>query len=563
MPAAAYLLSLINSWSKSLNRFPLFILGCIVACVYFSYLQYDANTYSNKIGMPLILGLGSIFLAYLVIENFQLQSLKKWAVLIGAVILALFYYYCLPTKDDYNLKWPELSFISILVIFHLAYSIIPFLSKKNEDGFLRYNINILENFAESAVLCLILFGLLILALYALKTLFGLPYTGRSTMHLFIWILGLVHSINFLSAYPILPIQFSTLHQYNTRFFKILVLYISIPVMLIYGLITIAYIFKMFLGGIYEPWITAMCGWYIGIGLVVYLFNKIFITDNESAFAVLFNKYFALFSLPIVALFIYCTIKNTNDEGVNTSNYYSIIMCLVSAIIFGLLSVKKNFNLVWVPGIVLIASLFSIISGPLNVWTYPLTNQKTRLVNALKDKGIIKNDSFDYTINVDEKWARSIENNIYAVESLGDLSFLKKYDKSKTLSDTIRSYQLIEKLNLFKGQVTQAMDSKYYDFVPIIKLKEGNQIYPIINKYVNAKKDYAGLRVSSAGNLLVVENGIATDSIQLLLSDTNHQNITAVTQIKKDTFDLYITNLTFKSSENKCTIEDFNGIVVKR
>ncbi len=563
MSINTYIISLIRNWSKAFTRFPLFLIGCAVVCFYFSYLQYDYHPYSSKIALPLVLGLGGIFLVYLIIERFQLSGIRKWLAFSMAIGFALLYYICLPAKEDYHIRWPEFTFLSILLSFHLAYCVILFLNKKDESGFLRYNINVIENFTESSILCLILFGLLTLALYALKTLFGLPFSGRSTMHLFIWIAGFVHSINFLSAFPSFPIQEATLHKYNTRFYKILVLYISIPVMIIYSLITMAYIIKMFLGGNYEPWITTMCGWYIGIGLVVYLFNRLLIKDNESLPAQLFDKYFPLLSIPIVALFIYCTFKNINEEGVNTSNYYSILMSLVSAIIFGLLTFKKDFNLVWIPCILLFATLFSIASGPLNVWTYPLVNQKARLVKALQNEGVIKNGAFDFKVNISEQSGKDIEKSIYAIEFVGDLNFLKIYDKDNVLSDSLLSYQFMEKLNFPKGQSSPGMNNKYYDFVPIIKLKEGNQIYPIVNKYVNTNIDYSGLKVGHIGNILVFENGMAIDSISISLKNINQQNITSVSQIKKDTFDLYITNLTYASELNKCKVEDFNGIVVKR
>ncbi len=563
MVIATYMLSLISNWSKSFVRFPLFILGCMLVCVYFSYIQYDHQSYESKIAMPLILSLGSIFLAYVVSEVFQLNEIKKWALLLTAIGIGVLYYFCLPITEDYQLKWPGFTFITLLLIFHLAYAIVPFYKNKNEDGFLRFNVNVLENFTESSFLCLILFGLLILALYALKTLFGMPYSGRSTMHLFIWIAGFVHSINFLSTYPSLPVQSSSLHKYTSRFYKILVLYISIPVMLLYCLITLAYIIKISFGGNYEPWIIAMCGWYIAIGLVVYLFNKLYLKDNESTLALMYDKYFAAISLPIVGLFIYCIVKNVDNDGVNISNYYSILLAIIAVTIFCLININKRLNLVWLPTIVSIGALFSIVPGPLNVWSYPASNQKQRLLSAMQNIGSLKNETINFDVKIDSLTSLKLEKNIYAVESNGDLNFLKKYDKLDLLSDTIMSYELIEKLNLYKGLTNKLTDSRYYDFIPIIKLYKGSEIYPVINKYVNAQKDYSGIRVGLSGSLYVIQKGLVIDSIILSISVLKSQKITTISQIKKDTFDLYINGITFEPYGDQCKVEDFTGIVVKR
>lgn len=562
MNIASYIHSMVNNWSKAIVRFPLFIIGCLLTCTYFSYIQYKNIPHKDHIVMPLFIGLGGILLASIINESFKIAAIKKAIAYTLAIATALVYYFLLPHTESYSVVWPELTFTSLILVFHLSYAIAPFVKNSNEDAFLRYNVHVLEIFVESALLCTILFALLNLALYALKTLFGLSHDYTSIAHLFIWITGFVHSVNFLSAFPALPVQVDTLHRYTTRFYKTLVLYISIPVMIIYGLIVMAYIVKLAIGGSYQPWITSMCGWYLGIGLLVLLFSKLYLKDNSGELAVIFNKYFAIVSLPIVLLFIYCTYTNIAEEGLNSSNYYSVLMAAVSVVLLGCLAFYKEFNLIWIPTTILLFTLLSILPGPFNAWTMPLNALKTRLTSQLHESGNIKNDVLNFDAKIDSLKSIQIEKTIYSLGYNEELQFLKAYDKNQLLPDTIKSYTLIEKLQLNKNYTASPLESKYYDYLPAIDIQQAT-LYPIINKYFNIINGFTGLKISNEGNVLVYENLNVTDSLIIPIQAVDRQKISLVSSVKKDSFEIYVTNLSYQVMGGKCKIEDLTGIALKK
>jgi Domain of unknown function (DUF4153) len=516
----------------------------------------------DYIVMPMFIGLGGILLTDIISQSLSYLGIRKVIGYIVAIVAAIAYYYLLPHTQSYNVEWPEFSFVSLILAFHLSYAIAPFIKNKNENAFLRYNVHILEIFVESALLCIILFTLLNLALYALKTLFGMSHDYTSIAHLFIWITGFVHSLTFLSSFPLLPVQEDTLHKYSTRFYKTLVLYISIPVMIIYGLIVMAYIIKLAIGGSYQPWITSMCGWYIGIGLVVFLFNKLYLKDKNGELAILFDKYFAKISLPIVLLFIYCTFTNIADEGLNISNYYSILMSAGSCILFGCLAFFKKFNLIWIPITVLMFTIFSILPGPFNAWTMPLNAQRSRLVKQLEEAGNIKNGVLNFDAKIDSLTSIQIESTIYTIGYNSDLQFLKSYDKNQLLPDTIKSYTLIDKLQLNKNYTSNPIESKYYDYLPAIDIHQA-RMYPIVNKYFNVTNPYTGLKISTIGNVLIYENNKITDSLIVSMNAIGQQKISLESLIKKDSFDVYINNLSYQVIGEKCSIEDLTGIAFKK
>jgi hypothetical protein len=560
---ATFLSSTTKNWSKAFSRFPIFIIVIAFFCGYLSYLQSTNVSHNERISMPMILALGGIFFTYLFNENFQIKSYKKWIGFGLAGLLAIGFYFILPEVPHYRLRWTYITFTSLLFIFHLMYAVIPFFRNKDEEMFLRYNVNVLEAFAESILLNMILYGLLCLAIYAVKTLFDLGFDNDLFMHLFIWIAGFINTINFLSNYPDIPINKATQNKYNSRFYKILVQYIGIPVMIIYGVIILAYTIKIAVGSDFKPWITSMCAWYISIGLLVYLLNRLYLKDNIGKVAKSFDQYFPIASLPVVLLFAYSAWKNINQSGITIEYYYLTLMVVFSLVVFILMSLKKDFDLRWFPYILIGLAVFSILPGSWNSWTLPVKNQEKRLISMLKENGWIENE----TLNLDQKPivknAAQIEQTIYNIESFGNLNILNKYDKNKLLRDTMMAYELIEKLKLQSYNTPKAMDNKYYESLPVIDVLAGQKIYPIINKYVAAKADYTGIRVSDSGKMVVYEKGVASDSMILNIDQINNQKISISTLIEKDTFDFYIQNLAFEKKGNDCKVEDLVGLVIRR
>jgi hypothetical protein len=334
-------------------------------------------------------------------------------------------------------------------------------------------------------------------------------------------------------------------------------------MIIYGIIILAYGIKIVIGSNFKPWITSMCAWHISIGLLVYLLNRLFLKDNTGKVATLFDKYFPIASLPVILLFAYSTWKNTNDSGITTDYYYLLLMVVFSLVVFIMITVKKNFDLRLIPYVLLGLALFSILPGSWNSWTLPVKNQEKRLITMLKENGWIENETLNLDQKSNVKDASKIEQAIYNTDSYGNLNFLNKYDKNKLLSDTIMAYELVEKLNLQSYNSPKAMDSKYYESLPVIDVSAGQKIYPIVNKYVAAKVDYTGIRVGESGKILVYEKGIANDSILINYDQINAQKIVLSTIIKKDSFDIYLTNCTFQRVGQECRIEDLIGVVIKK
>ncbi len=557
-----YFNNLRSNWAKAINRFPIFIFASSLLCVFLSYVTHYNVPDIENILMASLIGLAGIFATYLYNERFEILGIKKWFGFILSLMLAVLVYYVLPSKNNWHIQWPSYVVVTSLAIFHFLYACIPFINKKDNSNFLRYNVYVLEIFFESFLLCLILYGLLALALYSLKLLFGLSNSGEFATNLLIWIAGFVHTINFLSNYPSLSNNCQEIKKFKSRFFKILVLNIGIPVIALYGTIIIAYILKMLLNKNYEPWITEMCSWYIVIGLIIYSFSRLYDLDNESKLANVFNKYMPIFSLPIIGLLVYSIVKNYTDTGFTSSTYYLILLALGSIVIFSTLIFNKNVNLLLFPYTLITCALFSILSGPYNVWTYPLSNQKVALIKTFEQSKIIENGAFNFTNKLNAGEARKVEKNLYFIDGQMQLNYLKAYDKKKEFKDSITLSELITKLNLSSTLGTNYNnDNKYYEIIPVIDVKSSEKVYTVLNKYVNLPKEFTGIKVGFSGKIIVYQKGNQVDSLQIKHRDISQQKMQLISIAKKDSFDFYIGSMSYISKAENCEVVDFTGVVI--
>ncbi|MBK8698695.1 MAG: DUF4153 domain-containing protein [Saprospiraceae bacterium] len=566
MKIATYIREYLSNWSAASKRFPVFLLWVSALCVYFCYrIVSDVE--------PDIRILWTLALAALFSLNISLfTALKGYSGTVAYLCqlvspaFTLIFYTLLPAEDAESTVWAVVLFAVLMLIFHLTLSLLPFLKARNESSFLTYNMKLLENMAESLLMAGILFLGLSLAVVSIDALFNTTI-GRGEMygHLAIWIFLWLNSLNFVSSFPSIPVTEEKADTFQSRFFRIFVNYICIPVTLIYALILYAYTVKvMFDVEAIKIWTSSMCTWYFGVGIFSYLTSRVYLLHNNSSASQWFVKYFYHISIVPLILYMYAGYRFIIENGITEESYY-----LVLAIVFATLSLvymlgsKVKDQRFYGASMIVLATI-SVVTGPWNVWNLSLSNQQDRLVDFLEERGNLRDGMLvKGKSNAKPDGDQVLRETLMYLDQRFALDPLKERDKEKILGDSITLNSIGEALDISglssRLSPKEEVKSVFWPHLPVIDLKGTLEMRPVQNKYVEIKADYKGYKVTDHGTLAYYESGKLVNEMALTVSNlkSDHLLIMQDNQVVK----VYFTNLNYREDQGKLALEDVVGTAI--
>ena len=182
-----------------------------------------------------------------------------------------------------------------------------------------YNIQVFLSWIKSAFYALVTYLALCLALVAMDQLFDINIPSIHYLRLFIVMTGIFQVAFFLSDFPD---EYYHLTFTASPIFRVFTSYIAIPVTLIYGLILLAYIVRIFLGYEMVEWVFVLCIWYFVIGILTWLFSLYFENQDDNPWMVWFRKWFFILSVPILLLLLIALFRHISDKGILEEFYIS-------------------------------------------------------------------------------------------------------------------------------------------------------------------------------------------------------------------------------------------------
>lgn len=333
-----------------------------------------------------------------VFERFFLRQSQRWALLGGSALLAIGYFFLLPADDPFGMVALVKTLVLVFALF-IAFVWIPSIGNP-KVGFHQSFLA-----AVKAGLVTVLFsGVLLLGIGAIfgavnQLLFEVDF--RFFGHTTNVIVSLFAPLYFLSLMPFYPGKGESLVPQEgwskreeelaasfavPRFLEILLLYIIIPLTVVYTVILLLYIVQnigsaFWTNNLLEPLLVS----YAVVVILVFLLS----CNLEHRIARLFQKVFPKILIPIVLLQTIASILRIGERGVTHGRYYVIlfgVFATVAAIIFSFRPVRQNGLIV---PVLLVLSAISLIP-PIDAFTVARNSQVAFLERHLEQNGMLQN-----------------------------------------------------------------------------------------------------------------------------------------------------------------------------
>jgi len=482
------------------TRFPVSSFLAIIGSLILMYAIDSGDTPSTLINLILVCGVGVLSNIALTIaaESHQWNPTITWgARLTLGVCLFFFYFIFLPTSYDvYNAHTFRLPFqmASVILFLHLLVSYIPFLFRGSEEDFWEYNKDVFLRFVESIFYAFFLFVGLSIALLALDKLFGIDLDGVSYPRLFIFLVGIFHTLYFLSKYP--TIFYDNEIKKPIKAYLIFSQYILIPLVLVYLAILYAYAAQIAVKWeLPQGWVSQLSLWFSVVGIFAFLLNYFNHKFSDFKLTSYFKKYFfPALLLPTVLVFI-AIYRRVSEYGVTELRYVVALLgvWLLGITIYFNLAKKKKIKVI--PISLSLIVLLPILTGPLSMFNVAVSSQQKRFKQDLVDRSLLvdkqliplKRKSLD--INSDSSIAVAKPDSIYYEDKFVLSSAIRYLDKR---TDFIFVNDWVEeKLNFISDAEKMGTDSinQYHNGRIIAKMIGIDDLFPNYQKPITGEQFY--------------------------------------------------------------------------
>lgn len=554
----------LKKWTIGIRRFPGFLGFGIAMCAYLSYhIQTDGEPEGRVFWSLWIAALISMA-TEIYLETYEGSRSRFLAATLGLSSLGLLYGLLEPGAMGEH-YWQNIFCGVVVAILHMLITLLP-IKRRNDESLLRYNFLLLENFLSSFLIAVLLFTTLSLAVLSVSTLFDLS-TQKINLyaHLATWTLIGIQMVNFIALFPTLPLDTAAQARFKSRFFEVVFNYIGVPVMGVYAIIMLAYLLKVLTTGeAVVPWISELCCWYMGLGIVVYLGSRTLLLEKESKAAQLYIKGFFPSILLGLVLLGKAWMLQYENMGIREEVYLLALAWIYGALIFIIFILKKTPDLRLIPGLVMLLLVVYIFPGPLNVKVISKRNQEFVLKNKAGNAGLLVNGKLvkaqqETQINTD-----TISQLVQYLYQRHDLHFLKEYDQDGLLGDTF-NIDTLKSLWMLKGMsYLQKPDEKRIyrsnGYLPELEVKEESKVFSVETGPLHKKGSFSGLVINDRGGLSRMENGVEKARWVVLESEISEEKISISRE--GNHFDIYYKILSYVRVNEHAKLIMIEGLAIQ-
>lgn len=398
MKITKYISNLAKSVYKSIKRFPLTIAlstSFVIMMIITSEIRLTSSLSLikdlNRAAMILALGIPISLCIKLYYE--KKENYKPWhlvtAFIFEALILILYYFFLLKDLQMVSIT----RYIGVNLTFYLGFFYIPYF--KNKENFELYVIKVFGKLFTTIIYSIVLYLGVAAILATIDKLLGVKIPSNFYYYSFLIVAGVFAPTYFLGTLPIITELFNK--ESYPNIFKILVIYIIMPLISVYTTILYIYFAKII---ITRQWpvglVSHLVLWYSIISAGVLFF--IYPIYKDKLFAKTFMAVFPKLILPLMMLMFFSIGIRVNAYGITENRYYVILLSLW---VFGVMlyfSFTKKYKNIFLPITLSVLVIISVLGGPLSSYSVSKYSQNKRLQkillrnNMLKDKNIEKNPS---------------------------------------------------------------------------------------------------------------------------------------------------------------------------
>ncbi|KPU45435.1 hypothetical protein OXPF_06680 [Oxobacter pfennigii] len=498
--------SIIVGLYRSLKRFPVPIIFSAATMVMLIYMNETRPPYQSELRelltrITMIFALG-IPLS-LSIKVYLERSSKSIFNLIayyagGALLLVLYYFFLLKDVEMVSIT----RYIAVSLALYLGFLYIPYMLKKEQ--FEMYIIRIFTGFFTTVIYSIVLYLGLAAILFTVDKLLGIHIQGELYYYTWLFVVFIFSPSYFLAGIPEREVEIP--NESYPKLFRILILYIVMPLLTVYTTILYIYFVKII---VTRQWpvglVSHLVLWYSAIVVIVIFF--ITPIKNVSKWAERFIVFAPKIILPILIMMFVSMGIRVNAYGLTENRYFVIMLGLWAAgvmLYFSFIKTKRNIIVLLSLSIIAVISVF----GPLSSYSLSKASQNKRF-----EKILIRNNMLNY-------------GQITAAPS--NISYEDKNELSRILDYFDENHSLIDVKYLPEGFKTADMN-KVFGF----EYEGEKPISPEGYFYLSRSQTEAGVDISGYDQMFdsryLYNSGLNTDYPFKL----SYDYATSVLKISKD------------------------------
>ncbi len=546
MKQSEKLLSKIRGLTDAIVRYPLTVTFLLAAAAVNAFDISTDRDYS-KILVTYVVGafLSVVFQA--VYERYW-KKLSARAVLMGAATLLTGGYYLIIIPAPR--LGMEIGIRTSVALFTLLIAFIWVPVIKSRITFNESFMAAFKSFFNSLLFSGVIFGGISIIIGTIdQLLFNVDYTAYSHAANIVFIL--FAPMYFLSLIPVYPgesektetqeiSRFRDVHiekaSHCPKFLEILISFIIIPLIAVFTVILIIYIFRN-IGGLFwsdnllEPMLVSYS---ITVILVYILASRL-----ENKFAVLFRRIFPKILVPIVLFQIVSSVMKLTGTGITHTRYYVILFGIFAAaagVLLSIIPVRKNGL---IAAMLIVFAVISIVP-PMDAFTISRISQANLLKNLLSKNGMLENNQIKPNSSLSEKDRKSI------ADSIGYLSMMEYTNKIEWLPDNFKineDFYSTFGFNQYEwtGTVNQSIYLNIERETPLDITGYDSFVYFNVN--IPNNNANAGIcKIVKSGKTYNLSKNWTQDQCEIKVTDANNQELISFSMRQSfDKFNDYYTN----------------------
>ncbi|MDO3693854.1 DUF4153 domain-containing protein [Wenyingzhuangia sp. chi5] len=420
---------LLTNAKSSFLRFPLVILSSFIAVVISIILvEYDDEIinklpYINTL-LTFYLGVPLFFCIRIFNKKNNLSTKQQNLLQISGLVLLGIIYISLPSiESTHNTSVPYIRYGVYNVIVHLLVSFAPYIKTKELNGFWNYNKALFLRICTSVLYASFIYIGLILAIFAVKTLFDVQIHEKLYFDIYIVIIGLFNTWFFVAGVPENLNELQNITEYP-KGLKIFTQYVLLPLLIIYLVILYIYTGKIMMLWDWPQGIVS----YLVSGISILGFFNILLMypygkTQENEWIQKFSKAFYYLLIPLVVVLFIALSMRVADYGITLKRYAAIALAIWISIVCIYFIFKKN-NIKFIP-ISLAIILFITSFGPWGMFSVSKKNQTKRLITFLNKYELIQDGKIKNEV-------------LWEIDSLPKLYSKNKFSNANILPDSIHN-----------------------------------------------------------------------------------------------------------------------------
>lgn len=447
---------------------------------------------------------------------------KIQGLLLMVIPALLMGYYCFSLLNlDLPIDQYQVFILGLVFVFFSF--VVPFLRKETDIPFWSFTKIVVTQIIITVLFASVLFAGLSLAIYSLEVLFKIDISNKVYQNLSVLCYVLFAPVYFLSN---VPEKAEMCKQDNTfdKFFKILGLYIFLPILALYTLILYVYLLQIIIKWeLPNGWVSTLVS-ILGLGgyLCMFILYPLRL-QNDNKFVNILSKYFPVVLMPLLVLMSIGIFRRLGDYGLTVNRCLVLILNLWFYGISIYLFITKSKHLKWI--VISFATVALIVSvGPWSVFSITKHSMEKEIGQLLNDAKLLKDgkivDNSNFTIVVDTVTSKRLSEDIkYTFRNYGYSCFEPYFKQSIKKWD---AFDVIDKLGLKDEEQEHTYFNAYMNHKDKVLTVESYKQFVELNVYEKGKDTLcstADLKVVLKNKILFVyQNGAKNPTIIISLAN---------------------------------------------